>query len=121
MRIKVWDDKYVITSDAYCYTLKQIRQKQPKGDDSDLGEVEEGSDGTYEITIAYCNSVANCFKNIVDLEGRTNKCTTMDGYIKHLTKINEQLEENIEKFSAIVGGHERVIDVMTRLAKYADE
>ena len=117
MNIRVWDDKYVIKSDNYCYTLREVKQK--KASDDEALEAEENGDGTVEITVAYLSNVAQCFATIVEREGRQNRCTTMDGYIKHLKAINDKLEDNLEKFAKIVGGKERVEEIMTRLASHA--
>lgn len=115
MNIKVWDDKYVIKNDAHCYIVKEIRKKASAEDD-ELEKAETDSDGNYEITVGYPSTVAGAFSLIVEREGRRNRCTTMDGYIKHMKEINAKLEENINKLSAIVGGPERVKDVMMRVA-----
>lgn len=102
MNIKVWDDKYVITSDKLCYTLKEIKTRQSKDDDENSLETQANSDGTYETAIAYHDTVAGCFRTIVEREGRQNKCTTLDGYIKHLKSVSDKLEENLKKFEKIV-------------------
>lgn len=107
MNIKVWDDKYVIKSDAYCYVLKEIKKKQPKDDEETGQEVVENGDGTYEITIAYPSTVANCFRYIVEAEGRDNRCTTLEGYVKHLEKINAKLEENLLLFQPACRGERK--------------
>ena len=102
MNIKVWDNKYVITSDKLCYTLKEIKTKQSKDDEDNSLEVQANNDGTYETAIAYHDTVAGCFRTIVEREGRQNKCTTLDGYIKHLKSVSDKLEENLKKFEKIV-------------------
>jgi len=116
MNVKVWDDKYVIKDDTHCYVLKEIKTKQPKDGDEIDEKVVANADGTYEITVGYPSTVAHAFSIIVEREGRSNRCTTMDGYIRHLKEINAKLEENLKAFSVIVGGPERVMDVMTRIA-----
>lgn len=103
MNIKVWDDKYVITSDKLCYTLKEIKTKQSKDDEEGSLEVQANKDGTYETAIAYHDTVAGCFRTIVEREGRQNKCTTLDGYIKHLNSVSDKLETNLKKFEKLVG------------------
>lgn len=90
MHIRVWDDKYVIKSDAYCYKLAKVMIK------------EDGSGEEYENDFKWCTNVANCFRNIVEIEGRKNQCTTLEGYVKHLEKINNKLEENLAKFESLV-------------------
>lgn len=117
MNIKVWDDKYVIKSDNYCYTLREVKQKKA-GEDDEL-DAEETADGTIEVTVAYLSNVAQCFETIVEREGRQNRCTTMDGYIKHLKAINEKLEENLDQFAKIVGGREQLEIALAKLASKA--
>lgn len=117
MDIKVWDDKYVIRSDTYCYILREIKKKQPKPDEDTIHEVVENGDGTYEVTIAYPSNIANCFRYIVEAEGRNNRCTTLDGYIKHLEKINHKLEENLLLFQRLVGADENLEAALNRIRK----
>lgn len=116
MNIKVWDGKYIIKSDAYCYILKEIKKKQPK-DDEVPQEIVENGDGTYEVTIAYPTTVANCFKYIVEAEGRANRCTTIEGYVKHLEKINAKLEENLLLFQKLVGPDEKLEAALNKIRK----
>lgn len=116
MNVKVWDDKYVIKDDTHCYILKELKTKQPKDGEEIDEKVVANDDGTYEITVGYPSTVAHAFSIIVEREGRNNRCTTMDGYIRHLKEIDAKLEENLRKFSAIVGGEEKVKDVMMRIA-----
>lgn len=117
MNIKVWDDKYVIKSDNYCYTLREVKQKKA-GEDDEL-DTEETADGTVEVTVAYLSNVAQCFATIVEREGRNNRCTTMDGYIKHLKTINDKLEDNLEKFAKIIGGKDQLEIALAKLASKA--
>ena len=107
MYIKVWDDKYVITSDSRCYTLKEIRTKAVKDEDV-IEEVSSNEDGTYEIAVAYLNTVAQCFETIVEREGRKNNCKTIDGYIKHLKEIDKKLDDSIATFEKLVGGKDKL-------------
>lgn len=112
MYVKVWDDKYVIKSDAYCYILAEIKTKAKQEDDEDAVQNE---DGTYEVNIAYTNSFAGCYRTIIEREGRKNKCTTLDGYIKHLEKIYNKLEEDLDKMAKIVGGKEQLELALNKL------
>lgn len=114
MNIKVWDDKYTIKSDSYCYKVNEIKQKLNNDEIPD--SVEETKDGEYEITVGYVKNVAQCFRLIVEREGRQNKCTTLNGYIKHIEEINKKLEDNIKKFEKIVGGPEMVELAMLKVA-----
>lgn len=115
MNIKVWDGKYIIKSDTLCYKVSEIKQKI--NNDELLEDVKQSEGGEYECTIGYVNNVAQCFKLIVDREGRMNKCTTLAGYIKHIEAINKKLEENIKLFSKIVGGAEMVERAMLKAAQ----
>lgn len=114
MNIKVWDDKYIIKSDSYCYRVNEIKQKLES--EENLDNVEESGNGEYEVTIGYVKNVAQCFRLIAEREGRQNKCTTLNGYIKHLEEVNKKLEENIKKFSVIVGGPEMVERAMLQIS-----
>lgn len=98
MNIRVWDNKYAIKSDNYCYKLVEIKTKTN----------EDGTTEEYESDFKWCTNVGNCFRNIVEIEGRKNQCTTMEGYIKHLEKINDKLEENLKLFESIVGEKEMI-------------
>ena len=64
MNIKVWDDKYLITSDKLCYTLKEIKTRQSKDDEENSLETQANSDGTYETAIAYHDTVVPYFDQI---------------------------------------------------------
>lgn len=104
MNIKIWDDKYAIKSDPRQYRLIEIKEKVPgedAGADADVNE-----DGTYEIILGYYSSLASVFKGVVEREGRLNKCTTLEGYVKHIEKINKKLEENLLAIAAVVGKKE---------------
>lgn len=115
MNIKVWDDKYTIKSDPYCYKVAEICTKT-SNDDEEL-EIEKSGDDTYEKTIGYVNNVPQCFRLIVEHEGRANKCTTLNGYIKHLEAINKKLEENIEKFIKLAGAEYLVEKAISKATK----
>ena len=110
MHIKVWDDKYVIKSDAYCYKLAKLGTK----------ENEDGTTEEVEYDFKYCTNVGNCFRNIVEIEGRKNQCTTLEGYIRHLEKINEKLEENLAKFECLVDEKE-MLDRALYKTMYSDK
>ena len=116
MNIKVWDDKYIIKNDAHCYILKEVRKKA-SADDEELEKAETDSDGNYEITVGYPSTVAGAFSLIVEREGRRNKCTTLDGYIKHLISINNKLEENLKKFEKLVGADALFTSALARTRK----
>lgn len=112
MNIKIWDDKYVIKSDARQYRLIEIKEKAP---DEECGDVQTNEDGTYEVNIGYYSTMAALFRGIVEREGRLNKCTTLEGYVKHIEKINKKLEENLLAIAATIGKKEsfkRILDAM---------
>lgn len=101
MNIKIWDDKYRIRSDSYCYTLSEIAVK-------DDGE-------QYDSTIGYFSNIEHVFRDIVEREGRINKCTTLNGYIKHIEAVNKTLEENLAKIEAIVGSKKAMERIMNSM------
>lgn len=113
MYVKIWDDKYVIKSDNYCYILAEIKTKNTIVD----GDIEtvKNDDGTYEVNLAYTKTVAGAYASLVEREGRKNKCTTLDGYIKHLEKIYQKLEEELKKMAVIVGGEEQIKTALYKL------
>lgn len=110
MNIKIWDDRYAIKSDSRQYKLIEIKEKlsgDEAGDETDINE-----DGTYEIILGYYSSLTSVFKSIVEREGRLNKCTTLEGYVKHIEKINKKLEENLLAMATIVGKKESLKRIM---------
>lgn len=115
MNIKVWDDKYIIKSDSLCYKVSEIKQKAENNEDENI-DVEKTDNGEYEVIIGYVNNVAQAFRLIVDREGRNNKCSTLNGYIKHITAINKKLEDNIMLFANMVGGKGLVERAMLKMA-----
>lgn len=112
MNIKVWDGKYVIRSDKYQYKLIELKQKA--GDEAE-DEIEQTEDGIYEVTIGYYPTLRYLFKSLVETEGRQNRCTTMEGYIRHIEKINAQLEETLEKMQALIGAEESLSRIMYKM------
>ena len=109
MNIKIWNDKYVIKSDARQYRLIEIKEKAPEEDDDN---VQANENGTYEVNIGYYSSMASVFRDIVEREGRLNKCTTLEGYVKHIEKINKMLEENLLVIAAMIGKKESFDRIM---------
>lgn len=102
MNIKIWDDKYRVKSDSYCYTLSEIGTREASGEQ-------------YEITIGYFSRIEHIFKEIAEREGRLNKCTSLNGYIKHLEEVNKKLEENLLKIEAVVGSKKSMERIMASL------
>lgn len=112
MNIKIWDDRYVIKSDARQYRLIEVKEKL-SGEDAADADVNE--DGTYEIIIGYYGSLTSLFKGLVEREGRLNKCTTLEGYVRHIEKINKKIEENLLAMVNIIGKKEsfkRIMEAM---------
>ena len=110
MNIKIWDDRYVIKSDPRQYRLIEIKEKlsgEEANVDADINE-----DGTYEVIIGYYGSLEGVFRGLVEREGRLNKCTTLEGYVKHIEKINKKLEENLLAIAAVVGRKESFNRIM---------
>lgn len=102
MNIKIWDDKYRVKSDSYCYTLSEIGTREASGEQ-------------YETTIGYFSRIEHVFKEITEREGRLNKCTSLNGYIKHLEEVNKKLEENLLKIEAVVGSKKSMERIMASL------
>ena len=112
MNIKIWDDRYIIRSDARQYRLIEIKEKAP---DEESDDVQADENGTYEVNIGYYSSMVSLFRGLVEREGRLNKCTTLEGYVKQIEKINKKLEENLMSIAAMIGKKEslkRIIDAM---------
>ena len=105
MNIKIWDDKYMIKSDARQYKL--IELKNPKsGEGIDDDDIEIGT------CIGYYTALTHLFQGLVEREGRLNKCSTLEGYIRHIEKINNKLEENLLAMAKIVGQKESFRRIM---------
>ena len=109
MNIKIWDDRYIIRSDARQYRLIEIKEKSP---DEESDDVQADENGTYEVNIGYYSSMASLFRGLVEREGRLNKCTTLEGYVKHIEKINKKLEENLLVIAAMIGKKESIDRIM---------
>lgn len=103
MNIKIWDDKYAIKSDSKCYRLIELKEG-----DEDI-ENEEGS------TVGYFSTMSGLFRGVVEREGRLNKCSTLEGYVRHIEKVNKKLEENLLAIAAIVGKKEAFERVMNSI------
>jgi len=101
MKIKIWDDKYIIKSDVYCYKLIKVA-------DADKDD-EDGA------VVGYYGDVENLFKSLVDMEKRLNKCTTLNGYIKHIEDINKQLEATLEQIKAVIGTRASLKRIMSAM------
>ena len=101
MKIKIWDDKYIIKSDVYCYKLIKVTDAEKSDEDG--------------AVVGYYNDMENLFRSLVDMEKRLNKCTTLNGYIKHIEDINKQLENTLEQIKAVIGTRasmKRIMSVM---------
>lgn len=109
MNIKIWDDRYIIRSDARQYRLIEIKEKAP---DEESDDVQADENGTYEVNIGYYSSMVSLFRGLVEREGRLNKCTTLEGYVKHIEKINKKLEENLLVIAAMIGKKESFDRIM---------
>lgn len=113
MNVKIWDDKYLIKSDARQYTLIEVKEKA--SDKETINDIVSEDNGTYEVVVGYYGSLAHLFEGLAAREGRLNKCTTLEGYVKHIEKVNKKLEENLLAMAAVVGKKEafkRVLDAM---------
>lgn len=114
MDIKVWDDKYIIRSDKRQYKLFEIKQRITDEEDN-LEATEQNDDGTYAVNVGYFPTLKYLFTAIAEREGRSNRCTTMEGYIKHLEKINKQLEKTLEQMQAVIGTEESLERIINKM------
>ena len=96
--------------------MVEIRNKP--GDDTD--ETVETDDGSYEVVVGYCNNIAHCFKLITDKEGRENRCTTLDGYVKHLIEVQKTLSESLKSFEKLMSPDDNFEKILTQLAQDED-
>lgn len=83
MNITIFD-KYNITSD----NLQYIVSTQKKSDKS-------GKE--YSGNYKYCTTLRSALLEIREQEARNNRCKTLDGYIKHLNKIDKELKALLDK------------------------
>ena len=97
MNVKIWDDKYLIKSDKYQYSL----YKKPDSEDA-----EEDRDNPYSVTVGHYPTIKFLFEDLAATEGRLNKCTTLNGYVKHIEKVNNKLYEVLEAFQKLTDGKE---------------
>lgn len=105
MNIKIWDGKYAIRSDKYQYRLVELRQK---GED----EVSDEAEDVQEISVGYYPTLGYLLKSLAEMEGRQNRCTTMEGYVKHIEKVNAKLEGILETIQSLIGAEESLKRIM---------
>ena len=105
MNIKIWDGKYAIRSDKYQYRLVELRQKE-------ADEVSDEAEDVQEISVGYYPTLRYLLKSLAEMEGRQNRCTTMEGYVKHIEKINARLEKILETIQSLIGAEESLKRIM---------
>lgn len=103
MNVKIWDGKYAIKSDKNQYKLFALKEKE-----ADAPEDSE-EDG---VVIGYYPTVRYLLEDLANVEQRSNRCTTMDGYIKHIEKVNVQLEKILDDIQALIGAEESVARII---------
>lgn len=106
MNIKIWNNKYAIKSDTNQYKLLALKEKADGGSDDTK---EEG------VVVGYYSTLRSLFEDLVAVEQRTNKCTTMDGYIKHIEKINTKLAETLAEINGKISPEEsfaKIVDLI---------
>lgn len=106
MRIKIWDDKYIIKSDKYEYRLIAIKEKEEEAPD-DGDENEEG------VVVGHYATIGYLLEDLVNMEQRMNRCTTIDGYVKHIEKVNKQLEDILKQIQAVIGTKESLTRILS--------
>ncbi len=62
--------------------------------------------------MGYYPTLRYLLKNLAEMEGRQNRCTTMEGYVKHIEKINDRLEEILETIQSALGAEESLERIM---------
>lgn len=120
MNISIWNDKYMIRSDRRQYKLVEIKQKVTD-EDGDAESVAQNDDGTYEVNVGYFPTLKYLFLALAEREGRINRCTTLDGYIKHIEKVNKQLEETLMQIQAVIGVEESLQRIMNKMGDQLPE
>lgn len=109
MNIKVFHDKYIIRDDPYCYKLIELRPKNAKKEDAPEDEEIVETDGDYsEATVGYYSTLSYLIEDLMDREKRNNRCTTLEGFAKHLEKINKEAEAIVETLVKACGSRERL-------------
>lgn len=109
MNVKIWDGKYAIRSDKNQYRLVELKQKNEDGSTSDAESSEDG------VSVGYYPTLRYLLKSLAEMEGRQNRCTTMEGYVKHIEKINARLEEILTTIQSALGAEEsleRIVDTL---------
>lgn len=104
MNIKIYDDKYIIKSDSNCYRLVELREKITEGEELADDAVTTNEDGIREATIGYYTNLEFLLKDIIEREQRDNRCTTLEGFAKHLKAVNKRMEEVIQVLLKYAGG-----------------
>ena len=124
MNIRIYHDKYIIRDDPYCYRLIELRSKNAKKEDvPDDEEIVETSDGEFnEVVIGYYSTLAHLIEDLMEREKRNNRCTTLDGFAKHLEKINKEAAEIINVLVKVTGSHESLRELIdTPIQSFPDE
>lgn len=124
MNIKVFHDKYIIREDPYCYRLIELRPKNAKKEDvPDDEEVVETSDGEFnEVVVGYYSTLAYLIESLMEREKRNNRCTTLEGFAKHLEKINKEAKDIIDTLTKVTGSHERLRELIDApIQRFPDE
>ena len=105
MNIRIYHDKYIIRDDPYCYRLIELRSKNAKKED-----------------VPDYSTLAHLIEDLMEREKRNNRCTTLDGFAKHLEKINKEAAEIINVLVKVTGSHERLRELIdTPIQSFPDE
>lgn len=107
MKIKIWDDKYMIKSDSYCYKLIELGEADKDEEDEEKEDIGK--------TVGYFGSIEDLFVSLSEREGRLNKCTTLNGYIKHIEAVNKKMEEILEQIKVLIGAKASIKRLMTAM------
>lgn len=99
----------MIQSDKYCYRLAELKARSEDMPDDD-DDRDEGK------TVGYYPTMLDLFEDLVKLEGRLNRCTTLEGYVRHIERINTQLEETLQQIKSVIGEKESMRRIMSLVA-----
>lgn len=61
--------------------------------------------------------MAHCFQFIAEKEGRDNRCTTLDGYIKHLNSVQKTLSDSLKSFEKLMSPEDNFEKTLRQLAQ----
>lgn len=85
--IDIMDTKYTIKADKRQYILYRVAEKTNK----ETGETEEAL-----VDAMYYPHIEFLLEDLMEMEKRKNNCRTLEGYAKHIKKINKEIQPILE-------------------------